>query len=180
MGKNKKLMLFVAALAIAIYFGNGILRNMYPLNHYDIIRENAAKHDLDPLFIASVIHAESRFAEDATSHKEAKGLMQIQEKTALWCAEQMRLDDFDTEKIYMPEYNILIGAWYFHYLLDEFDGDYTLTLAAYNAGMGNVKEWLDNTLYSKDGTQLDKIPFAETERYIKKVKNNHAIYKMLY
>lgn len=180
MAKIKRLSLWLMMIILAVYGGNFILRYFYPLNYYEVIRENTAKYSLDPLLIAAVINTESRFCEDATSHKDAKGLMQIREETALWCAEQIGITDYTPDKIYQPKVNITLGVWYIDYLLDEFDQDLTLTLAAYNAGMGNVRKWQNNINYSKDGRNLDKIPFPETERYIKKVKNNHAIYKMLY
>ncbi len=180
MAKFNKAVSVILVFCIILLIGSVVLKKMYPLHYIDIIKENADKYGLDPLFVISVVHAESRFSAEATSHKNAKGLMQIKEDTAKWCAEAVKLKEFTAEKIYQPETNIMLGVWYLHYLLDEFGGDYNLCLAAYNAGMGNVKRWLDNPKYSSDGQKLDKIPYAETERYIKKVFNNYAIYKMLY
>lgn len=180
MERVKKLISTALILCIMLFLGNIVLRKLYPLDYIDIITENAEKHNLDPLFIISVIHAESRFNPDATSHKEAKGLMQLRDDTAVWCAYTMNYEGFSADEIYDPQVNIMIGVWYLDYLLDRFDGNYTLCLASYNAGMGNVSKWLDNPKYSADKVILDKIPFPETERYIKKVMNNYAIYKMLY
>ena len=53
-------------------------------------------------------------------------------------------------------------------------------LAAYNAGSGNVSQWLKNNKYSIDGKSLNRIPFKETEKYLVKVKKNQEIYKKLY
>lgn len=180
MGKIKKAFVLLIILFMAAYAANNVLRYFYPLDYYDIICENTEKYQIDPLLIAALINTESRFCENATSKKDAKGLMQIREETALWCAQQMGITGFTPDAIYEPKINIMLGVWYFDYLLKEFDRDLTLTLAAYNAGIGNVRKWQENVNYSKDGTNLYKIPYPETERYIKKVKNNHAIYKMLY
>lgn len=180
MGKIKKALAWLIVLAVALYAGCFTLRYFYPLDYYDVICENTEKYKIDPLLIAAVINTESRFCENATSKKDAKGLMQIREETAMWCAQQMGITGFMPDTIYDPKINIMLGVWYLDYLLKEFDHDLTLTLAAYNAGIGNVRRWQGNVNYSKDGTNLEKIPYPETERYIKKVKNNHAIYKMLY
>jgi soluble lytic murein transglycosylase len=59
-------------------------------------------------------------------------------------------------------------------------GDTDLVLAAYNAGSGNVSKWLADSELSPDGKVLDRVPFKETEKYIKKVRNSYIIYKKLY
>ena len=180
MERFKNIIPFVAALCILILAGNVVLKKIYPLGYIDVIKEHANDYNIDPLFVVYVIRVESRFAADATSHKNSKGLMQIKDETALWCAQRSGLEDFTPEKIYYPEINIRLGVCYLNYLLDEFDGNYNLCLAAYNAGMGNVKKWLANSDYSDDGINLKEIPFPETQKYIKKVLNNYTVYKMLY
>ncbi len=180
MKRRRKALAYALTILLVVWAGSAILKSFYPLDYIDLIRQQAEKYGLDPLFVISVVHAESRFAAGATSHKDAKGLMQMKEDTAKWCADNMRLEGFTAEQIYQPEVNITLGVWYLNYLLGEFGGDYTLTLAAYNAGMGNVKKWLENPQYSKDRRTLDVIPYGETERYVKKVFNNYTIYKMLY
>ncbi|OQB14186.1 MAG: Soluble lytic murein transglycosylase precursor [Firmicutes bacterium ADurb.Bin193] len=180
MGKFEKAIVFILALCLALLVGNLVLQKIYPLYYYDIITVNAEKYGIDPLFVASVIHAESRFPAEATSHRQAKGLMQMKEDTALWSAKQMGLSDFTVSSLYVPETNIMLGVWYLDYLSEYFEYDRTLALAAYNAGMGNVRKWLENPEYSKDGKTLSRIPYPETRRYIRKVKNNYAVYKLLY
>ena len=61
-----------------------------------------------------------------------------------------------------------------------FNGDAYVALAAYNAGLGNVKNWLKDKNYSSYGKTLDKIPFKETDEYVKKVLKRRDIYKKLY
>ena len=73
-----------------------------------------------------------------------------------------------------------MGCWYLNNLSKEFNGDTELILAAYNGGRGNVNKWLSNGEYSKDGKALHKIPFKETEEYVRKVKFSYNIYKYLY
>jgi soluble lytic murein transglycosylase len=64
--------------------------------------------------------------------------------------------------------------------MKEFNDNIDLVIAAYNGGSGNVKEWLSNRNYSKSGYSLDKIPFSETERFVKRVKNYYYVYTKLY
>lgn len=130
--------------------------------------------------MASVIKAESSFNSDARSHKNAKGLMQITEETAYDIATQMGIEGYDVSMLHEPEVNIAMGCWYLNDLSKEFNGNMDLVLAAYNAGRGNVQKWLKDNRYSSDGETLSYIPFAETDKYVKKVKVNFDVYRFLY
>jgi len=79
-----------------------------------------------------------------------------------------------------PEINIMIGTWYLDVLSQEFGGNLQLILAAYNAGSGNVHNWLNDKRYSKDGKSLSQIPFQETREYVDRVQDNIKIYQTLY
>ena len=72
-----------------------------------------------------------------------------------------------------------MGCWYLNNLKQEF-GDMDLVLAAYNAGRGNVNNWLKDYQYSDDGIELKEIPFKETREYVVKVNLSYMIYKYLY
>ncbi len=170
------LLVFLATFVFAMY---NIARRIYPLEYTDIIEKYSSQYDLDPYLVLAVIRVESRFIPDAVSHKNARGLMQITEKTGEWAADKLQLVDYTQEKLFDPETNIRIGCWYLNTLFHEFT-DTDLMLAAYNGGSGNVSKWLKDTDYSKDGKSLDNIPFKETEKYIIKVKDSYTIYKKLY
>jgi len=114
---------------------------------YNIIHLAAQTHNLDPNLIASVIHAESNFDKNAVSHAGAQGLMQLMPETA---AELGVTNAFD------PEQNIMAASRYLKNLLNRYDGDLSLALAAYNWGMGNLDR------------HPDRLP-AETSNYIAKV-----------
>ena len=92
----------------------------------------------------------------------------------------MGLENYEKEDLFDPKLNIEIGTWYLEKLEREFDGDWDNILAAYNGGSGNVNKWLKDEEYSKDGKTLDKIPFKETENYVKKVKADYDSYKKIY
>lgn len=156
-----------------------VTKAVYPLKYERHIISHSKEYGLDPYLIMGIISAESQFEADAVSHKDALGLMQIKEETAKWCIEHFELDA-DVDDIYEPDTNILIGCAYIDYLIDMFEGHTDVAIAAYNAGQGNVKKWLDDNRYSDDGKQLKKIPFDETENYVKKVRNREKIYRDLY
>lgn len=151
----------------------------FPLEHYEIIKKYAEEYNLEPETVCAFINAESHFDNEAVSHKGAKGLMQIMDKTALWAAEEIPIEDFQPEDITDPETNIRIGCWYLNRLNKQFDGDEKLITAAYNAGSGNVTSWLYNEKYSNDGKTLDKIPYGETEKYVNKINFYKKVYKFL-
>jgi soluble lytic murein transglycosylase len=180
--KNKMVRLLTIFLIIVgtLYIGQLFIKKAYPLYHFEYIEKYSKVYKLDPYLVAAVVKAESNFRVNARSHKDAHGLMQITEDTAKWIAEQMKLKDFELKDLYEPETNIKMGCWYLDNLRQEFKGNLELMLAAYNAGRGNVNNWLKDERYSTDGEKLVYIPFKETDKYIKKVKVSYNIYKYIY
>ena len=146
----------------------------YPNNYVLSVKKYAKMYDVPQELVFSVIKAESNFDKNAKSLKGAIGLMQIMEPTGEWVAQKIKMDGFYKELLYDPDVNIEIGCFYLSYLLDLYKNDEKCALAAYNAGPANVDKWL------KDEKTLDKIPFPETEEYVKKVTKNIKIYDFLY
>lgn len=125
----------------------------------------------------AIIKAESNFIEDAHSGK-ASGLMQLTDETAKWIADKLGKD---TEEVNLnnPRDNIQLGCYYIRYLINYYDGNVDVALAAYNGGMGNVDRWLGDKKYSDDGKTLKNIPFKETREYVKKVNNETLVYEKM-
>src|SRR5215212_1200213 len=168
------------ALAIAPWADQAVQEVTLPLRHEDIIRQQASDKDLDPALIAGVIFAESHFR-DQTSHAGAKGLMQLMPETADYIAQKSGGTAFVQGDLATPQVNIAYGSWYLRYLLDKYDGREALALAAYNAGQGNVDEWLAQV--GARGEQFraaDHIPFPETRDYVKKVLAAREDYRREY
>jgi hypothetical protein len=107
----------------------------------------ATKNGVDSLLVAAVVEVESTFKPAAGSHKGAVGLMQILPSTAGKSAHTLR----------NPQVNLDSGTRYLHYLIERFDGDLELALAAYNAGPTSVLRY--------KGVP----PFSETQNYVQKV-----------
>jgi soluble lytic murein transglycosylase-like protein len=120
---------------------------------HNIVEEKAKKHNVDPKLVKAVISAESNWNPQAVSHKGAVGMMQLMPKTA---------NDLGVGNRYNPEENIEGGVKYLKYLLDKFNGNLTLALAAYNAGPARVEK--DN--------RVPSIP--ETINYVKRVMNDYS------
>ena len=179
--KKLVMMLFVIiSISLMLIFSKDILKVMYPIKYQHYIEKYSDIYGLDKYLVASVIKAESNFNVDATSLKDARGLMQITPSTGEWIAEQMNLVEFSSDKLYDPEQNIFMGCWYIDNLRKEFNDNYLLILSAYNAGRGNVNKWLKNPEISLDGKTLNYIPFKETELYVKKINLSYNIYKYIY
>ncbi|WP_338622891.1 lytic transglycosylase domain-containing protein [Selenomonas sp. TAMA-11512] len=165
---------------IALQFTPIQKKYLYPYPYQEIIEENAKKNRLDRDLIAGVILNESRFEPKAVSHRGAMGLMQIMPDTATWIAHTREDTSFQIDQLYVPEKNIEYGSWYLAYLKKHFHGNEVLTLAAYNAGLGNVEEWMEEYHWNMDFSDIGAIPFDETRGYVDSVLKNRKKYKTLY
>ncbi|MGL5329149.1 MAG: lytic transglycosylase domain-containing protein, partial [Peptostreptococcaceae bacterium] len=157
---SKKVLIFISILIVlltSIFIESKDFKKLiYPKKYSIYVEKYSKEYDLDENLVYSVIKAESKFDKDAVSRKGAKGLMQISDITRDWAIEELELGKID---IFDPETNIKIGCWYLRKLYKQF-GDLDLVIAAYNGGSGNVRKWLGNESYSKDG-RLFNIPFPE-------------------
>ncbi len=118
----------------------------------DIIHDKAQKYDVDPALVAAVVETESSFQTHARSGVGARGLMQLMPRTGRWMG---------ATNLYNAEQNVDAGAKYLRYLNQRFDGNLSKTLAAYNAGEGNVRRY--------NGVP----PFRETRSYVKRVMTRY-------
>ena len=151
----------------------------HPLEYVDIVESCAKEYTIPKELIYAVIKTESDFKSDAVSNKGAIGLMQITPDTFDWLCMKNSDSDSDPDRLYKPEVNIRYGTLYLDMLYSEFDGDMKTALAAYNAGPNNVRKWLENPDFSKDGVLTD-IPFEETRDYVESVADAMETYRKLY
>lgn len=173
--KNLQKVLVILIVLISLVIGLlRLLCFVYPNNYVLSVKKYAKMYDVPQELVFSVIKAESNFDKNAVSKKGAIGLMQIMVPTGEWVAEKIKMNDFKKELLYEPDVNIEIGCFYLSYLLDLYKNNEKCALAAYNAGPANVDKWL------KGQKTLEKIPFSETEEYVKKVTKNIKIYDFLY
>jgi soluble lytic murein transglycosylase len=170
---------FVGLTCAAVVTGVGeeaVREITLPLHHDDIIRQQAADKDLDPALIAAVIYEESRFR-DQTSHAGARGLMQITPDTADFIARHSGGYRFKQSDLATPQINIAYGSYYLRYLIDNYEGNERLAIAAYNAGHGNVDRWVEEAGGPEVFDTADDIPFPETRAYVANVLERRGEYR---
>src|SRR5271166_5666023 len=150
-----------------------------PLTDASVIREQAAEKHLDPALIAAVIYAETKF-DPRPSPAGAQGLMQILPATAYYLARLSGGTSFTAGDLASPRINVAYGSYYLRYLLDHYDGNEMLAVAAYNGGVTNVDDWLAHA--RAEGTSLSEqaIPFPETREYVRRVLNAQRDYRTIY
>jgi soluble lytic murein transglycosylase len=147
----------------------------FPLSYSDKIHENALRHNLDPVILFGLVRRESAFNKDAHSPVGARGLMQIMPKTARQISSDLNERWHGSNSLYDPVKNLRYGSYYYHKLLNQFNGHYALALAAYNAGPHRVKQWLPAESIPAD-IWIETIPFRETRNYVTSV----LVYAMIY
>jgi soluble lytic murein transglycosylase len=168
------------AVVMAVRLGPSAVRQFtLPLKHEDIIRQQAADKKLDPALIAAVIYQESKFR-DRTSPAGAKGLMQLLPSTAEFIARKSGGTRFEVRDLATPQVNIAYGSWYLRYLIDHYDGNETLAVAAYNAGMDNVDHWVRRVGGPGNFDAGRSIPFPETRHYVLSVMSHRDAYRRHY
>ncbi|MGN6255484.1 MAG: lytic transglycosylase domain-containing protein [Solirubrobacterales bacterium] len=168
----------LAGLGLAYLVANGtfdhaIKELTLPLQHEDVIRQQAAEKEVDAALIAAVIYSESKFS-DQESSAGARGLMQITPEAAKFIEKQSGGTTFKLEDLSDPEINIRYGTFLLHELLERYDGDVAAALAAYNAGPGNADKWGGANLKVAD------IPFPETRAYVEEVLQKRDEYREKY
>jgi peptidoglycan lytic transglycosylase len=150
-----------------------------PLTNAQVIRQQAAEKHLDPALIAAVIYAETKF-DPRSSAAGAEGLMQIMPQTALFLAHRSGATTFTTSDLGTPAVNIAYGSYYLRYLLNEYHGNLTDALAAYNGGESNVDRWIAAARAQGHSLTVDEIPFPETRAYVAKVLSAEGKYRSKY
>jgi len=159
-------------------FGDAVRKITLPLNHEDVIRQQAAAKDLDPALIAAVIYQESRFRPRESS-AGAKGLMQILPDTAHFIARESGGTEFEIPDLAIPDINIRYGSWYLRYLEGRY-GDDGLVAAAYNAGETNLDRWIHDAGGKASFDLQEDIPFKETRAYVAGVLEKREEYRKHY
>lgn len=157
-----------------------ILKQIYRQEYSEYVNKYAEINGIDPMWIYAIIKVESNFDEKATSNSGAKGLMQLMDSTAQEMAKHLEIKDFENSMLYNPEINIMLGTKYFDELLAKYNENYYLAIAAYNGGIGNVDDWINKGIINSDGSNIENIPYKETNMYVRKTINSFSIYTELY
>ncbi len=175
------IMILIIAI-LFVLFKDKLLKILYPKTYSEIVSVYAEEYDVEENLIYAVIKAESNFDSSAVSNRDAIGLMQIVEETAIDVAKKNNID-IDTENIEEEildiDNNINIGTKYLSTLLTQY-GNIEVALAAYNAGIGTVNNWIEKQVIQADGSDIENIPYKETNNYVRKILRDYRIYNELY
>lgn len=168
--------LAISVANLAVEAGMPLMVHGYPV--IALPSGGTTEHSL----LYAIIRQESAFEPDALSQAGALGLMQLMPATAKFIAKKEQMP-FSVPRLTTDgDYNVLLGRAYLEHLLDDFGGSYVLAIAAYNAGPGRVREWL-NEYGDPRGGHVDMVewieilPFTETRRYVQHILNNLQIYR---
>ena len=162
--------IILIVVILVVIFRNDLLTLVYPKKYNEIIETYSEKYHVDINLILAVIKSESDFDPNVKSNKGALGLMQLMKQTAIEIAPTIDLN---------PETNINIGTKYLQTLLEKYNC-IEVALTAYNAGTGNVDKWIEQGIIKEDGSNIEKVPFKETNRYVRSILRDYKIYQEIY
>jgi len=152
-------------------------RILFPEPYWTIIKAEAAKNNVDPYLVASLIRQESEFNPSVISYANAWGLMQMLPSVGRSLAKQEGMKNFQTFQLLDPETNIRLGTRYLKQTLDKFGGVPEYALAAYNAGDSRVLDWQAAGPYGGMDEFVESIPFTQTREYVQPILRNVEIYR---
>ncbi|NTU88477.1 MAG: lytic transglycosylase domain-containing protein [Actinobacteria bacterium] len=170
------IVLLVLATVVSIKGPHTVKAVYYPLEYTQEIAESSARHEVNPYWVCALIESESAWDSDVMSDAGAIGLMQLLPETAKDLADWGIVDAsrYPPENLKDPAVNIEYGTAYIRYLVERYH-EMEPAVAAYNAGLGNVDEWLES------GEDIrDTIDFPETATYLLRVVRAKELYEELY
>ena len=171
-----------------LLIGKGALAQGFALDAYafptiGIPHFGAIGPEVDRSIIYSIVRQESAFDQNDVSTANAMGLMQVTPEAGRHVASRFGVR-YDQKKLrHDAVYNSQMGAAELGELLQIYRGSYILAFAAYNAGQGRVKEWLERYGDPRDPAVdpldwVERIPFAETRNYVQRVMENLQVYRI--
>lgn len=134
--------------------------------------------------VLALARQESEFNQTAVSPVGARGLMQLMPATAKGVAKDLKLGYDQNQLTRSADYNVRLGSHYLKGLLSNWDNNYVLALAAYNAGEGRVRKWIQDWGDPRQPNVdvidwIELIPFNETRNYVQRVLEGVQIYRTL-
>lgn len=150
---------------------------LYPFPYLETIVKWSQERQLNPGLVTALIRQESRFMPKIKSAVGATGLMQVMPETGAWVAEKINLKKYSLEDV---NDNVKLGTWYLDHTHDEYKNNSMLAVASYNAGPNAVADWLKRFSMNDPDDFANKIPFPETNGYVKSVFENYWNYLRIY
>lgn len=170
----------IGGLTVLNYAEKRYLSAAFPLSYTDEVNASAKEFGVSPSLIFAVIYIESRFDPTVESSANARGLMQMTESTFDFVAYRMKeTGRYTYDDLFDPQVSIRYGTYLLSYLVSTFHNEET-ALAAYNAGISVVSQWLLDSDCSADGVHLEHIPYSETENYVLRVVETRKRFCRIY
>jgi soluble lytic murein transglycosylase len=157
-----------------------LLEAVYPFPLREAVEREAREWKTDPLLMAALIRQESAWVENIHSAVGAIGLMQVMPETGSDLFRQLRAGSFRADMLEVGDLNLHLGAAYMTDALARYGGDLPLTLSMYNAGPHRADRWKNFPEMADRLRFTERIPFAETRDYVKRVTRNRILYEALY
>ncbi|XDK20360.1 murein transglycosylase [Kosakonia cowanii] len=155
------------------------LEERFPLAYRDLYTRYTGDKEISPSYAMAISRQESAWNPTARSPVGASGLMQIMPATATHTVKMFSIPGYsNSSQLFDPETNIKIGTSYLQYVYQQFGDNRIFASAAYNAGPGRVRSWLNNSGGKLDAVAfIESIPFSETRGYVKNVLAYDAYYR---
>ncbi len=151
----------------------------FPRPYLELITQNAEKFGVSPELILSIMRQESAFNPLARSHADAFGLMQVLPREARRMALLHKIPMSDEEDLFKPEVNIPVGSAYMKELWENYNGQFIVSVASYNASSKAVMGWIQSRFRSDPYQFVEDVPYEETKEYIKLIFRNMVMYKRM-
>ncbi len=180
--KSKPIAILIIIMCIMILLvvtRDYYIQFLYPKKYSEYVLKYANEYNIDENLVYAVIKAESNFNPKAQSNKSAIGLMQLLESTAMDIMKVIKYDNKMKNSIndllLDAETNINFGTKYLSILIDKYE-NIEIAVTAYNAGIGTVDNWIENGIIKSDGSDVENIPYKETNNYVRKILRDYRIY----
>ncbi len=148
---------------------------LYPPAFRQEIAAAAQRYDVPAALLTALVREESHFRRDARSHVGAYGLAQLMPATADDVIRRLDIAPLDLSN---PDDNLRLGAYYLDYLEEHLSVP-VIQLAAYNAGLGRGRRWIDEFGDLPPILQIESLPFIETRWYVRRIAVSAAMYQWI-
>ena len=175
------LILIICIIIATIDIPSKIKNAIYKKQYTEYVEKYSSEYNVDENLVYAVIKAESNFNPNAKSNKNAIGLMQLMEDTEKNTIKKVDLqihDDEIEEKLQDIDININLGTKYLSILIEKYE-NIEIAITAYNAGIGTVDNWIQKGIIKADGSDIENIPYKETNNYVRKILRDYKIYANL-
>lgn len=184
--KKKKIVIILIILIICMIIAildipTKIQKIIYKKEYSEYVEKYSKLYNVDENLVYAVIKAESNFNPYAKSNKNAIGLMQLIESTAKDITRRIDIEVSNEElhsKLQEIDFNINLGTKYLSILIEKYK-NMEIAITAYNAGIGTVDNWIEKGIIKADGSDVENIPYKETNNYVRKILRDYKIYSNL-